>query len=572
MPNKCLEFKDADCKNCYKCLRECPVQAIAVINHQARIIEDRCILCGKCTRVCPQNAKNVHSERDEVEALLHSGQKVIASVAPSFVSSFGISNFNLMKMALCKLGLSDAEETAVGANAVTMQYKTMLEGGGYTNFITSACPAINKLIQLYYPKALPYLARCDTPMIAHAKILKERYPDAKIVFVGPCIAKKREAQDSGLISAVLTFEDLSAMLQDKSITFDSLAQIETQDKNGVANRAKFYPIGRGIIKSFDILPAGYEYVAVDGLHRCMDVLNNIESIKGVFLEMNACDFSCVNGPCSLTISGGAVKANAMVRDYVSKDISTKSSGQLSLPNVDLTAEYPKLRHKSIPVTERETKRILAEIGKTKPEHELNCGACGYNTCREKAWAVANGYAEAEMCLPYMRERAETMSYEIIQNNPNGIIVVDFDLKITDMSLQARKLLGVTETDVKGVDLVNYMNPTDFMLAQLEGKNTKSQRITIERTKIVAEISITVLKEHKVMFGVLKDITEDVNFGEKLNKVRLETVATADEVIMKQMRVAQEIASLLGETTAETKVALLKLKKALLDAEGIEKGN
>ncbi len=572
MPSKCLEFKDADCKNCYKCLRECPVQAIAVINHQARIIEDRCILCGKCTRVCPQNAKNVHSEREEVARLIASGKRVIASVAPSFVSSFGISNFNLMKMALCKLGMSDAEETAVGANAVTREYKKLLGSGEYKNFITSACPALNRLIQIYYPKALPYLAKCDTPMVAHAKILKERYADAEVVFIGPCIAKKREAQESGIIGAVLTFEDLSAMLEEKGITFDGLAQIESREQNGIANKAKFYPIGRGIIKSFDILPTGYEYVAVDGLHRCMDVLNNIESIEGVFLELNACDFSCVNGPCSLNVSGGAVKANAIVRDYASKDISNKSNGDMMLPKVELTAEYPKLRNKSIPITERETKRILAEIGKTKPEHELNCGACGYNTCREKAWAVANGYAEADMCLPYMRERAETMSYEIIQNNPNGIVVVDYDLKITDMSLQARKMLGVTDTEVKGIDLVNYMNPTDFMLAQIEGKSTKNQRITIDRTKIVAEISITVLKEHKVMFGVIKDITEDVNFGEKLNKVRMETVATADEVIMKQMRVAQEIASLLGETTAETKVALLKLKKALLDAEGVEKGN
>ena len=147
-----LDFKNARCKDCYKCLRECPVKAIQVIDHQAKIIENRCILCGHCTEVCPQNAKSVHTEKHEVESLLKSG-KVIASVAPSFVSSFGLQDFSIMKIALGKLGFFDAEETSIGAREVTYQYKLLLESGKYKNFITSCCPAVNSMIELYYPQA-----------------------------------------------------------------------------------------------------------------------------------------------------------------------------------------------------------------------------------------------------------------------------------------------------------------------------------------------------------------------------------------------------------------------------------
>ena len=200
-----LEFRKVQCKDCYKCLRECPVKAIDVKNHQAKIITDRCILCGHCTWICPQNAKIVHSEIDVAKQLLAGPHKVIASVAPSFISSFELKDFSILKIALAKLGFSYSEETAVGAKAVVQKYKELLATGTFKNFITSACPAACHLIQEYFPKALPYLAPVDSPMIAHAKILRKQYPDAKIVFIGPCIAKKKEAAESKIIDCALTF-------------------------------------------------------------------------------------------------------------------------------------------------------------------------------------------------------------------------------------------------------------------------------------------------------------------------------------------------------------------------------
>lgn len=554
-----LDFKPASCKNCYKCLRECPVKAIRITNHQAKIIDERCILCGTCTGVCPQNAKIVHSESEIVENLLNSGDKIVASVAPSFVSSFGISEFSVMQIALGKLGFFYSEETAIGANLVVEEYKKLLKEGKYKNFITSACPAVNNLIQEYYPNALPYLANVDSPMLAHAKLLKKQFPTAKIVFIGPCIAKKKEAAQSGIIDAVLTYEDLKGLFEKNKINLTQTAKLSVSNKGVGENKAKFFPISRGIIKSFDELPLGYEYVAIDGVQKCMDILESVDTLNGMFLELNACDYACVKGPCSLTSAEGAIKANADIRKYATKGgdkwLAVDGKG------IDISQFYPRIKPLGNAFTEKDIKAVLAQTGKFKKEDELNCGACGYRTCREKAWAVLNGFAESDMCVPYMRERAETMSYEIIQNSPNGIIVVDFDLKIIEVSKKARELFGISG-DVKGRDLVDFINPTEYLLASTGKKFFTHERLTIGE-KIV-ELSVIVLAEQKVMFGMYTDITEQTNADKKLEKMRLDTIATTDEVIQKQMRVAQEIASLLGETTAESKVALLKLKAALLE--------
>ena len=555
-----LDFTGSRCRDCYKCLRECPVKAIKYIDHEARIIEDRCILCGKCTVVCPQNAKRVHSEIADVEALLASGKPVVASVAPSFVSAFGLKDFLPMGIALGKLGFTAAEETAVGANIVTAEYEKLLETGEYKNFITSACPAINRMIQLYYPKALKYLAPVASPMVAHARLLKRRYPDAAIVFIGPCIAKKREGRESGLISAVLTFNELNTMFNARSIDPKKVAAVSAGGAEN--NRSKYYPISRGIIKSFNKLPKGYEYVAVDGVKRSFDVLDDIDSLEGMFIEINCCEYACINGPATLKTEG-ALKANESVRKYALSSLTDESAGAYIDPEgVDLAEGHPRITLGNVVPSERDIRATLAKTGKIKPEDELNCGACGYPTCREKAIAVLNGNADLDMCIPYMRKRAESMSFEIIQNSPNGIIMMDYDLKITESNAIARKLLGIELSDPKGTYLYESVNAAEFFQAVGSGKNVHKKKVYIEETKRYVDMNIVLLPEHKTLFAVLKDVTDNVEYSKQLDEVRSKTLSTTDEVIKKQMRVAQEIASLLGETTAETKVALLKLKNTL----------
>lgn len=554
-----LDFTGSRCRDCYKCLRECPVKAIKFVDHEARIITDRCILCGKCTVVCPQNAKRVHSEIGDVEALLASGKPVIASVAPSFVSAFGVKDFAVMGIALGKLGFKMAEETAVGANIVTAEYEKLLETGEYKNFITSACPAINRMIQLYYPKALKYLAPVASPMVAHARLLKKRYPEAEIVFIGPCIAKKREGRESGLISAVLTFTELKTLFDEKGIDLNAIAAIPVNED--IKNRSKYYPISRGIIKSFNRLPQNYEYVAVDGVKRSFDVLEDIDKLEGMFIEINCCEYACINGPATIK-NQGSLKANEDVRRYAQDSLKGGEPGYIDPMGIDYAEGHPRISLGNVVPSERDIRAVLAKTGKFKPEDELNCGACGYPTCREKAIAVLNGNADLEMCIPYMRKRAESMSYEIIQNSPNGIIMMDYDLKISESNSLARKLLGINLDDPKGTYLYESINAAEFFQAVSGGKDVHRQKIYIEESKRYVDMNIILLPEHKTLFAVLKDVTDAVEYSKELDEVREKTLETTDAVIKKQMRVAQEIASLLGETTAETKVALLKLKNTL----------
>ena len=285
----------------------------------------------------------------------------------------------------------------------------------------------------------------------------------------------------------------------------------------------------------------------------------------MFIEMNSCDSACVNGPCSLALKAGALKANADIRKYVSRDLAENQSVPYEeVKGIDFSCVHERRRTEDFVPTDRQINEILAKTGKTRPEDMLNCGACGYNTCYEKAWAVANGYANIDMCVPYMRARAESMSYEIIQTSPNGIVLLDNDLNIMEINGKAKELLGIKEHDVKGKGIFHYFNPTEFVLAQNDKKNIYNKKVFLEKTGSYIELTIIVLKDNKGTYAVMKDITQETKNEEQLGKVKLETLATTDEVIKKQMRVAQEIASLLGETTAETKVALLKLKKTLQD--------
>ncbi|MDE5593188.1 MAG: 4Fe-4S binding protein [Clostridiales bacterium] len=567
-----LDFQKANCKNCYKCLRACPVKAIDAQGGQAKIIESRCILCGHCTVACPRNAKSVHNDSDAILRLLQKSNKVIASVAPAFVASFGLSSFEPMRAALKSIGFYDAFETSEGAAAVTAEYKKLLASGKYENFITSACPAVNRAIELYHHEALKYLAPVDSPMVAHAKILKKRYEGADIVFVGPCIAKKREAKESGVLSGALTFEELMAILAQKGVEIvDTPApampkkQAEKSSAKASAEvaataeqtalKAKYYPISRGIIKSFDEFPDGYEYIAVDGVNRLDQAIEDLLSVKHVFLEINACEGACVNGPCSIKRAGGSVEANVKVRNYVS-----------SVP-ADLVPDYPDISKAFKPKkagdrtpTEDEIKAVLASTGKTCEADELNCGACGYSTCREKAWAVINGYAEVEMCVPYMREKAESMGNVIIENSPNGIIVCGDDLSISEINRKAQAMIGIKSPDY----IFDCFDPTAAFKAADSGKPVHVDKLKIDKTGKYVDMMIVPLEKEKALLVVLTDITEKVNYDEELSKVKRDTLAVTDTVIEKQMRVAQEIASLLGETTAETKVALLKLKATMIE--------
>lgn len=553
-----LKLKKSSCKNCYKCIRHCPVKSIRFSGNQAHIVNDECILCGQCIVVCPQNAKKIHDDTEKVKVLLFGDEPVVASIAPSFIANYHNVSIASMQKALKKLGFAAAEETAIGATIVKLQYEKMIKEGSQNVIISSCCNTVNLMIQKHFPEVLPYLAKVISPMQAHCIDLKKRYRDAKTVFIGPCISKKEEAETyEGSVDCVLTFEELTNWLRAENIEFENISDYDDN------SRSRFFPIAGGILKSMDCNSKEYSYLTIDGLDNCISALKDIIGGKLLkcFIEMSACSGSCVGGPLMENKHRTPVSDYLAVSNYAgTKDFPIEISETESLIK---DHSYINIG-KQIP-DENSTNKILKQLGKNKPEDELNCGSCGYNTCREKATAVFQGKADFSMCLPFMKDKAESFSDNIIQNTPIGIIILNELLEVQQVNSAALKIMNIRNaSDVMGEPVIRILDPINFIKVQQSGKSIKNERVYLAEYKKYVEESILYDKNYNIIMCIMRDVTYEETERQKKKAINRQTIEIADKVIEKQMRVVQEIASLLGETTAETKIALTKLKESLED--------
>lgn len=554
----CLTLKKSNCKNCYKCIRHCPVKSIRFSGNQAYIIGNECILCGQCFVVCPQNAKQIVDETEKVKVLLQSGAPVKVSLAPSFIANYEGVGINSMREALKKLGFADVEETAVGATIVKNEYEKMINDDGRDILISSCCHSINLLIQKYFPRELPYLADVLSPMQAHCQKMKEDDPTVKTVFIGPCVAKKDEADYyGGLVDAVLTFDELTKWLKDEKI------EIAAEPDSNENSRARFFPTTGGILKTMKQDNPEYTYMAVDGVENCISALQDIENgnIHKCFIEMSACSGSCVGGPVMEKFHRSPVKDYKAVSDFAgNEDFRVNQPDRLGLKKV-----FTVIEKKLQTPTEQEINSILREMGKFKPSDELNCGSCGYNTCREKAVAILQGKAEISMCLPYLKDKAENFSDTIIKNTPNGLIALNESLEVQQINAAALKMMNLNSArDILGDLVVRILDPKPFIQVLETGRNIKNMRTYLAEYEKYVELSVIYDRDYKLIVCIMRDISEEEKVREKKENISRHTVEIADKVVDKQMRIVQEIASLLGETAAETKIALTKLKETIAD--------
>lgn len=567
-----IQFKEANCKNCYKCIRSCPVKAIAFVNQQARIVEDDCMLCGNCLTVCPQNAKVVRSEVDIVRGFIQKKEKVYVSLAPSFISAFENANERWLYAALKKLGFTYIEETAVGAMQVSKQYDRLIKEKKMKNIITTACPSIALLVQKYYPELVGQLAPVVSPMLAHAKMLRETYgPRIKVVFIGPCLSKKDECNDyqnNGLVDAVITFEELDAWMAEENIYSHTDFSEEMKGEKDLI--ARIYPAPGGIIKTLENRHCkNYQFVTVDGVDRCIKILDSIRNdhLKNYFIEMNSCSGGCLGGPCMRHVKGGFLEERSRLIAYFKRGLKKEKVVNTEDAKIDLKKTFFDISKKYEIPSEAIIQGILNSIGKFTKDNELNCGACGYSSCRDKAVAVYNNKAQLYMCLPYMRERAESISNLIINTTPNAIFALDEKLYIQETNLSARKIFGLNNMSLEGRSIFEILDCEDFEFVIDKGENIYDKKCYYEKYEMTVEQSIIYVPKQNVVVAILKDITAEEKQRQQAHRVRQENVELAQKVIEKQMRVAQEIASLLGETTAETKVALTKLKKSIISEMG-----
>ena len=555
----CLILKKSNCKNCYKCIRHCPVKAIRFSGNQAHIIGNECILCGHCFVVCPQNAKEIVDSTEKAKVLLQSGDPVIVSLAPSFIANYEGSGINSMRRALQQIGFTDVEETAVGATIVKTEYERLLSEEERDIVISSCCHSVNLLIQKYFPSSLEYLADVMSPMQAHCADIKKRIPNAKTVFIGPCVAKKDEAEYyEGLVDAALTFEELTNWLKAENI------ELEKEVDCTPESRARYFPTTGGILKTMALNAPGYTYLAIDGVDNCISALKDIEcgKIHKCFIEMSACAGSCIGGPVM-----EKYHSSSPVKDYITvSGYAGENDFDVAQPSpAEIKKHFTMIEHKLAQPTENEIMAVLRQMGKFKPSDELNCGSCGYNSCREKAVAIIQGKAEISMCLPFLKDKAESFSDTIVKNMPNGLIVLNENLEDQQINNAARRIMTIrAASDVLGEPVVRILDPTVFIQVINSGKTVRDQRTYLAEYKKYVEQTVVYDPDSRMLIGIMRDITDEEADREKKARINKQTVEVADTVVDKQMRIVQEIASLLGETAAETKIALTKLKESIVD--------
>ena len=561
-----IGLKKANCKNCYKCLKVCPVKSIRVVNEQAQIIDDDCLLCGTCLANCPQNAKTLTSSLDQVKEMLASGEKVAVSLAPSFLGSFSLEKPGQMAAALKKLGFCAVSETAQGAAYVTAQYHDLMVENKMKNIITTCCPSINRLIELYHPEVVEYMAPVVSPMIASARLIKQALgKGVKVVFVGPCIAKIDEAADirhDTDVDAVLTFEDIEQWFREEGIVPGQCE--DASFLNASSKILRMYPVTSGILESLKARGDcnNYRMITVDGIQECIALFSSMAKgeLDHCFVEVNACKGGCVNGPAKTKGEETRFRAALDVENYAREDAGDYPAVDEEIPMGKRF--FDRSRHEKLP-DEDTIRSILAKIGKESPEQELNCGACGYNSCREKAIAVYLNKAELTMCVPYMKERAESLSNYVLSETPNITIMVDDEMNIIEFNKAAEECFKISRREALEKGLFELIDSSDFQFVLETKQPITNKKVHYKEYGITTEQSIIYIDKQNIVMGIFNDITKEEREQENLYDLRVETMEMAQKVIDKQMVAAQQIASLLGETTAETKVTLTKLKNMIV---------
>lgn len=552
-----LEFKKVNCKDCYKCVRYCPVKSIRVKDHAASILAGECILCGNCTIVCPQHAKEDINDVPMIKVLMSKHETVIAIVAPSFAAYFNIS-FETMKSTLKKLGFADVFEVAEGAHVVKNEYERLVAENPDQTWITSSCASVNYYIKRHRPEAAKYLLPVLTPMKALAKILRERYPEAKFVFIGPCLSKKGEAFENGSgVSAVLLFEELEDWLAEENIVVHEDESFRNQPR-----LSRLFPMSGGILATMKQEP-GINYLPISGFDGVKQTIEDVidGKLPHCFIEMNFCKGGCVGGPSFRRKELGTLRGAVKTRQAAGTTIYGED---YNVPEtLDYSTTFQTKRVFRLEPTKAQIEAVLRQMDKFSPEDELNCGMCGYSTCREKARAVLFGKAEIDMCMPYIRKRAENYAGKIIDSVPSGILAIDMSLNISQANPAACDIFGVDATSLVGQPIGTILDENDFVNLLASDEDTLMTSIYLPDYGLYLDETLQVNRDANLIICILKNVTEEKTRHRRAMQKRQQTAAIADEIVEKQLRMVHEIASLLGETASETKIAISDLKESVM---------
>lgn len=550
---KAIYTEKNNCQDCYKCIRYCPVKAIKMENHSASIMHDLCIYCGECTNICPVGAKKIRDDSHIANILLNQIKPVVLSLAPSYLLDFNNYTKSQFIYVLKSLGFSHVSETAIGAEILSENINSWLKNKESGVYLSSSCPTIVHMIQKYYPEHADKISPFLSPAEIHARYLREIYGDISVVFAGPCIAKKTEIEfPNNEIDLVLTFKELNQLIQKAGLSSDFIIGGKDEKFEPFeATAGHLYPIDGGMLNNIipEIQTINASYMSFTGLNNIKNLLSNLPSStsKPLFIELMSCPGGCISGPGkinkdSIAKSRGEIINQAGNKKYKRLDISLKQSISMDfhfLPKVEET-EY----------LESQICESLASTGKLSEKDELNCGGCGYSTCRQFAKAILDGKAEREMCVGYMRKMAQNKASVLLQKMPYGVVIVDENLKI----LESNKLFAkIWDDDVslayeakpglEGASIEKVTHLSRLFQNLLESGNDRLEKnLNVNNQQI--HISLFTIQKHKQICAIVNILGKDHKNYDEINK-------KLKEVINENMKIAQIVASLLGNNAANT---------------------
>ena len=542
----------ANCQDCYRCVRECPVKAIRISGGQARIEDRLCIKCGTCVRECPQHAKTVRSDLDEARALFADDRIVAASVAPSFAAMFTGTLSNRLPSALRRLGFQLVGETAEGAKYVADKSFEQPRTGS----ICTACPAVVNYVEKYQPDYMDALIPVVSPMIAHGRMLKEKHPGCAVVFIGPCAAKKQEILRPGNIGAVdvvLTFTELLEWFSSENIQLEDCSE-SGFDRLYEIGDARLFPIQGGMLKTAGIISDGTqaEVLHISGVGDIKGLFYGKPSFEGKLIEPMFCSGGCIGGPCFSFGESQRERLSLFARResvirYASQ-LNRSHNAVPPAPAIPYKVEFVPDAQKREAVSENQINKILEQTGKIDPVYQLNCGACGYKTCIGNAIAVARGMAEPEMCIPYMRRLAQQRTDQIIETTPNGIVILDSELCMIKMNPAFQKIF-MCNNGILGRRISYLVNAEGF--EQLQSGAVELYESIQTKYGIKYHEILYPLREEKQYVGIYADISKIKYDTAQLDTVKAQTLLHAREFLDHQVRFAQEMAHYLGKSTAQS---------------------
>ena len=561
-----------NCQDCYKCVRRCPVKAIKIEDGSAMIVPDLCIACGTCYRVCPAKAKQARNDLTRAKHLVQSGKDVYVSLAPSWITEFEGVSREQMIAAIRRLGFRGVSETALGAEEVSANIAGLLDkaanealqvSAANRLFISTACPAVVEYINKYVPERTANLTKLTSPLLAHCRLLKTALgKDIEVIFIGPCIAKKIEAdRHPDLLSLSLSFTDLRQWLKDENIVLKDIhTSVFDKFVMSKAEEGAAYPVEGGMIetlKPYEQSQKAY-LMQITGIENIKRELKNIreEALdRPIFIECLACEGGCVNGPCTSSKKSGLEKRVEILKESDFSGLAGKRS-----PSVDITLDYASEAIVQPEHDETDIKRVLASIGKYSIEDEINCGGCGYNTCRNFAKALLDGKAEPEMCVSHMKQQAQRKANALLRCIPSPIVIANAKLSIMEYNDKFVETFWnedehadiYDQNNLHGADLRDFINFTNLFSASLDLEQDIHREHVRFNDKLFDVVVFNIDKK-QIVGGIIQDVT-------KMEMKKEQIAEKAKEVIHKNLATVQQIACTLGEHMAETEVLLRSIAK------------